>query len=261
MGRRLGQHFLFDPGILDRIVDAIDPELEDVVIEVGPGKGTLTKRLAPRVGAVVAIERDVRLANDLEREHISGVRVVAGDALDFDWPLAVPKEKLKDHFKVVGNIPYKITTPLIEKALTPPLPVNIVFLLQKEVGDRLQAAPGSSQYGGLTVGVNAVARVERLFSVKAGSFSPPPRVDSVVVKIVPLDSPLVSLEDRPDFRRFVTQVFSKRRKQMERCLRSALDISREEAGEILQKADVDPGVRPEVLLPQDFVRLFRSLPR
>jgi 16S rRNA (adenine1518-N6/adenine1519-N6)-dimethyltransferase len=271
VGRRLGQHFLNDPGILDRIVAALDPTPEDVVIEIGPGTGSLTRRLAPRVARVVAIEKDERLAQRLgewgkgngERGLPDSVRIVSGDALELDWgelvstptiphsPFPIPR------FKVVGNIPYQITSPLIEKALTPPLPAVIVMLVQKEVADRLRAEPGTAEYGALTVGVRGVASVERLFVVKAGAFSPPPKVDSAVVRIVPLGEPLVSEAERPGFRAFVSRLFGQRRKQMIRSLRDVAGLSRDQSAAVLAQAGVAESARVEVLGPGELVAVFR----
>lgn len=142
MPRRLGQHFLFDPSILDRIVDALEPASDDVVIEIGAGKGTLTRRLAPRVGWVIAVEKDARLAMELgagrgEQARVpDNVTVVEGDALELRWwdliqevPLPAPRSQLP--FKLVGNLPYSITTPLIAKTLEPPEPRLAVFLVQR----------------------------------------------------------------------------------------------------------------------------------
>ena len=183
MGARLGQHFLFDPAILGRIADAALVTPSDHVLEIGPGKGTLTRELARRAGRVTAIERDARLAAALAAALAgSNVTVVPGDALKVAWPTADV---------IAGNIPYQITSPLIARALEPPRPRHIVFLIQREVADRLAAAPGSDAYGALSAGVQLVASVERLFGVKAGAFRPPPRVESAVVRITPLAQPLV----------------------------------------------------------------------
>ena len=268
VGRRLGQHFLNDPGILDRIVDALEPTPDDVVIEIGPGKGSLTRRLAPRVARVVAIEKDERLAEELGTRNAergsddagSNVQVVTGDALDLDW-LGLVRSAFRvptSAFKVVGNIPYQITSPLIEKALTPPLPAVIVMLVQREVADRLAAAPGSDEYGGLTVGVQAVAAVERLFVVKAGAFAPPPKVDSAVVRFVPLAEPLVSEAERIGFRAFVTGLFSQRRKQMVRSLRAVAGLSKDGAAQVLAQTGIPGAARVEVLAPAQLVALFRA---
>jgi len=277
VGRRLGQHFLFDLGILDRIVEALEPKPDDCVIEIGPGKGTLTARIAARVERIVAIEKDEKLAGELgdrygergkgkgERDNPRGrVTVVAGDALRTDWhTLLEPTFPLSPFpfppFKVCGNIPYAITSPLIDKALIPPLPVRVVFLVQKEVADRLAAKPGSKSYGALTVGVRAVARVERLFVVRAGSFHPPPEVESAVVRLTPLDEPIVKPSEVAGFRSFVTKLFGQRRKQISRSLRSAVGLERADATSAAEAVGVDCTARVEVMSPETLVDLYREV--
>ncbi len=279
MGRRLGQHFLSDPTILDRIVDALSPALEDTVLEVGTGKGTLTRRLAPRAGRVVTIEKDRALARALRGERGKGkgatdgplpsnVRVVEGDALKLDWhqlltgaPFPVSPFPFPLSFKVIGNIPYYISSPLVEKALTPPPPEVVVFLVQREVADRLAAKPGGRVYGALSVGVQVAALVERLFVVPAGAFRPPPKVDSAVVRLVPRKQPLVEPEDHAEFRRLVTALFGQRRKQLSRIIRSVAGLEKQATMKLLERIGVDPAARPEVLSPQELVQLFHSLPR
>ena len=276
MGRRLGQHFLFDPGILDRIVEALEPNPQDRVIEIGPGKGTLTQRLAPRVGRLVAIEKDEELARAFRGEGRGApgpsqsadpgggaVQLVVGDALQVDWHGLVndpPPSALRPApFKITGNIPYAITSPLIGKALEPPLPTLVVFLVQKEVADRLAAGPGTKTYGALTVGVQAAATVERLFTVRAGAFRPAPDVDSAVVRLRPLGQPLVNADEVADFRRFVTQLFSQRRKQIVRSLRSVAALEKRQAESTIAAIGVNPADRVEVMSPQTLVALFREV--
>jgi len=262
VGRRLGQHFLDDPAILDRIVDALDPAPDDVVIEIGPGKGSLTRRLAPRVGNIIAIEKDEKLAEELRIADfgLRNVSIVEGDALELDWAAqsAIRNPQSAISFKVVGNIPYQITSPLIEKCLSLPAPTVVVMLVQKEVADRLVSTPGSKDYGGLTVGVQAVATVEKLFVVKAGAFKPPPKVDSAVVRIVPLAEPLVSGPERAGFRAFVTGLFSQRRKQLIRSLRDLAGLTREATAAVLQRLQIPETARVEVLSPSQLVALFRA---
>ncbi len=285
MGRRLGQHFLTDPAILDRIVAALDPCSQDLVIEVGPGRGSLTRRLAPRVGRVLAIERDEALAAALIGEQRAGsgeqvapvteegrraapplpdnVTVVAGDALQLDWasllrdPLAAPRSPHKS-FKVIGNIPYYVSSPLIEKALTPPRPSVTVFLLQREVAERVVALPGTRTYGALSVGVQSLAEVDKVLRVRPGSFHPPPSVESVAVRIRPRREALLQDEEQQPFRRFVTALFAHRRKQLGGTLRSVLNLSRQDSEEPLIGLGIDPTVRPEVLSPPTLVSLFRA---
>jgi 16S rRNA (adenine1518-N6/adenine1519-N6)-dimethyltransferase len=211
--RRLGQHFLTDPRLLDRIADALGAGPDDTVLEIGPGPGGLTAALAARAGRVIAIEKDRNLAPAL-RERLPAVTVVEADALEVSWhALAGPR------FLVAGNIPYNITSPLLDKALLPPRPDRIVFLVQKEVADRVTALAGESAYGALSAGVQAVARAERFFGVPAGAFRPRPRVDSAVLRLTPLAEPVVSDAELPAFRRLVVGLFGFRRKQLARGLR------------------------------------------
>jgi 16S rRNA (adenine1518-N6/adenine1519-N6)-dimethyltransferase len=270
VSRPLGQHFLSDPAILDRIVAALAPQPTDLVLEIGPGEGTLTRRLAPRVGHVVAIEKDRSLVAGLREADPplpENVRIVEGDALEVEWsglagppvrPSACPPVRL---LKITGNIPYYITSPLIEKALQPPLPAVIVYLVQREVADRVAAAPGGKTYGALTVGVQAVARAERLFVVRAGAFRPPPNVDSAVLRLTPLAAPLVRVEERAAFRAFVVGLFGQRRKQITGGLRVVTGRDRDEAIAFCTEAAIDPTARAETLAVPDFVRLFRAAVR
>lgn len=251
MGRRLGQHFLFDPGILRRIADAALIEPGDAVLEIGPGRGTLTAELAARAGSVTCIEADRALAARLaQAPPAPNVTVIAGDALKVPWPRSDV---------IAGNIPYQITSPLIEAALRPPLPRRVVFLVQREVAERLAAPPGSRAYGALTVGVQLRARVERLFPVRAGAFRPPPRVDSAVVRLTPLENLLFQAAEEPDVRRLVQIAFQRRRQQLRRTLREGLGLSADAAEGVLAGLGIDPGARAETLEPMAFVALARAL--
>src|SRR5262249_38252606 len=160
--------------------------------------------------------------------------VIVGDALLVDWSSLIGGGSTPS-FKVIGNIPYYITSPLIDKALTPPLPTKIVFLVQKEFADRLAAEPGSKVYGALTARGQAVANVDRLFPVRAGSFSPPPKVDSVVIRLTPRPDPLIDSARQPGLRAFLAAVFSQRRKQLGRSLRDVTGWSRDEVADRLRK--------------------------
>ncbi len=251
--RRLGQHFLTDPRLLSRIADALDPQPGDTVLEIGPGPGGLTAALSERAGRVVAIEKDRELVPRL-RERFAGATIVEADALDADWyALAGPR------FLVAGNIPYNITSPLIDKALEPPRPARIVFLVQREVADRVVAAPGGPTYGALSVGVQAVARAERLFTVPAGAFQPRPQVDSAVLRLTPLETPLISDAERQRFRRLVVGLFGFRRKQMIRGLRELTGWGVEAVEEVLRRTGIEPRARPETLPPAGFTALLRAL--
>ena len=216
-------------------MDALDPVPGELVLEIGPGQGTLTQELLGRGVKVIAIEKDGRLAKTLK---LANLQVIEGDALQVAWPRAN---------KIVGNIPYYITSPLIDKALTPPLPERIVFLVQDEVADRMAAPPGGKTYGALSVGVQAVAKVEKLFTVAPGSFQPAPKVRSALIRLTPLAQPLVMDVEVAPLRAFVTACFSKRRKQLKNVVP---DID-------LTAMGFDPTIRPERLPPEAFVRLLR----
>jgi 16S rRNA (adenine1518-N6/adenine1519-N6)-dimethyltransferase len=253
MGARLGQHFLFDPRLLERIAAATGAGPDDTVLEIGSGKGTLTRRLAARAGRVIAIEADRRLAADLSDTTAgSNVAVISGDALKVPWPTADI---------VCGNIPYQITSPLIERALTPPRPRTVVFLIQREVADRLAAAPGSDAYGALSAGVQLVARVERLFTVRAGAFRPPPRVESAVVRLTPLTGPRTpDPETERATRVLIRFAFQRRRQQLQRTLKERYGLSAVAVSNLLSSLGLKPEVRPEVLGPREFAMLARELP-
>jgi 16S rRNA (adenine1518-N6/adenine1519-N6)-dimethyltransferase len=260
--KRLGQHFLSDPAILGRIADALDASPGETVIEIGPGRGTLTEILLARGLKVIAVEKDRRLAAALGVRRAAGgadsLSVVQGDALRLDWhglvaDAAAPHAaRPTPHVKIIGNIPYYITSPLLEKALTPPLPERIVFLVQQEVADRIAAPPGSKTYGALSVGIQASCRVERLFTVAPGSFRPPPKVRSALLRLTPRAEPLVAPDEAAELRRFVTACFSRRRKQLHNAVPGA-------TADGLRALGFDPRVRPETLDPAAFVRLWRLL--
>ncbi len=252
MGARLGQHFLYDPGILRRIAAAAVASADDEVLEIGPGRGSLTRALAAVARRVTAIEADRRLAGALAEEFRGGpVTIVAGDALKVPWPAATV---------VCGNIPYQITSPLLERALRPPRPARIVFLVQAEVAERLAARPGTRAWGALSAGVRLVAAVERLFSVAPGAFRPPPRVRSALVRLVPLAEPLVASEAEERRTRALIQAgFQRRRQQLRRTLHEAWGIEHGEAERLLAGAGIDPAARIEVLEPARLVALARAL--
>jgi len=252
--KRFGQHFLHDPGILRRIAAAVEVEAGDTMLEIGPGHGGLTAELDRTGARLIAIEKDRDLVPAL-RARFPGVRIVEGDALDLDWHELVGS----DRARIVGNIPYNITSPLLEMALTPPRPVVVVFLVQKEVAERIAATAGNRSYGALSVGVQVVARVERLFTVPAGAFKPRPKVDSAVLRLSPLQEPLLGDAEIGAFRRFVVGLFGFRRKQLGRGLRELTGSPPATVVGWLAEAGVGETARPETLTPERFVRLFRII--
>ena len=255
--KRLGQHFLHHRAILERIADALDAPPGAPVLEVGPGHGALTRVLAERGTRVTAIEKDRELAALVEK-MLPQVRVIAGDALEVDWRAAAGADPDEAIF-VVGNIPYNITSPLLAKALAPPRPERIVFLVQEEVADRIGALPGGASYGALSVGIRSVARAEKLFRVPAGAFHPRPKVDSAVVRISPIREPLIGDQDLESFRRLVVGLFGFRRKQLGRGLREFTSWSPERVGTVLDRAGIPASVRPETVAPEGFAELYRVL--
>jgi 16S rRNA (adenine1518-N6/adenine1519-N6)-dimethyltransferase len=251
--RRLGQHFLADPRILARIADAVEAGPTDTVLEIGPGSGGLTGALVGRAGKVIAVEKDRELIPSL-RASVPAAEVIEADALALDWHALVPSD-----FLVAGNIPYNITSPLLDKALLPPRPRRIVFLVQKEVAARVTALQGTSEYGALSIGVQSVADAKRLFTVPAGAFQPRPKVDSAVLRLTPLEQPLVLDEERESFRAMVVGLFGFRRKQMVRGVRELTGWEPSRVSDRLNQAAVPETVRPEMLSPAEFVRLYRAL--
>jgi 16S rRNA (adenine1518-N6/adenine1519-N6)-dimethyltransferase len=253
--KKYGQHFLSDERILRGIVDALDPQPTDTVIEIGPGRGSLTDLLVERSKRLIGVELDRALAEQL-RERYRGrtdVEVLQGDVLETDL------HALAEDFLLVGNVPYYITTPIVFKALEPPIARRSVFLVQREVAERMASKEDTYAYGALSINVAVVAATEQVMSVPPSAFRPPPKVDSAVIRLTPLDKPLIGGESLAAFRTFVQAAFGLRRKQMQRVLRTVRGISPELSAAILAQAGIDASARPEVLSPGDFVRLFELL--
>ncbi|NUO39716.1 MAG: ribosomal RNA small subunit methyltransferase A [Gemmatimonadaceae bacterium] len=252
--KSLGQHFLTDRRILARIADALHLTGGETVLEIGPGRGALTDLLAERAGRLIAIEYDRALAELLRQRYARRNNVLVAEADVLTVSLG---ELAAGPYVLVGNVPYYITTPILFHALTPPRAERAVYLVQREVADRLGAAAGTKEYGGLTVNVAAVARAETLFRVPAGAFSPPPKVESAVVRITPLATPLVTPDEERPLRTLVQNAFGMRRKQMRRVVRSLYALDAPAANAMLAAAQIDPEVRPETLSPEQFVGLLR----
>ncbi len=259
--KQLGQHFLTDRSLLARIADATGATAGDVVLEIGPGQGALTEALLDTGAMVVAIERDDRLTAALTRRFAGkNFALIAGDALEFSWAeLVAPWTARGMPWRVAGNIPYYITSPLLDRALSPPLPLSVTFLVQKEVADRVVAPAGHDDYGALSIGIQAVAVPTREFLIPAGAFHPPPRVDSAVLHLVPRSDPLVEPTRIAALRQLVTSLFSYRRKQMHRAVREALGVDALIATALLSAAGIEAAARPEVVPVDGFIRLLDAV--
>ena len=255
--KRLGQHFLTDPRLLARIADAVGATRDDTVLEIGPGRGALTAALLERAGRVVAIELDRELAPLLRERWRDEPRftLVEGDVLAQDLGALAGGPYL-----LAGNVPYNITTPILFHAMRRPRPARAVYLVQREVADRIVAAPGSEAYGALSVNVQALARAEFLFGVPARAFTPPPKVESAVVRITPRPDPVVAADEEEPYRLLVQGAFGMRRKQLRRVLRTLWSLDAAGADAVLARAGLDGDARPEVLGAGDFARLLRARP-
>lgn len=258
--KSLGQNFLIDPNIQRKIVEALGAGPEDEVLEIGPGRGALTDHLAGAVRRLVLVELDDVLAERLAKrfEGDPSVTLVHGDILDVD-----PAKHLEDPAgaRVVGNIPYNITTPIIFHLLDRPRPRSILLMVQDEVADRLVADVGTRAYGALTVGVRAVADVEKLFRVKRGSFRPVPGVDSAVVRITPSRPEPMDAAAEAALRTLVRACFQWRRKQLGKILRDHpdLDVEPAEVEGILEEIGATLKQRPERVAPEQFRVLAQRL--
>lgn len=252
--KSLGQHFLSDPRILARIADALVLAPTDTVIEIGAGRGALTAVLRERAARVIAIEVDRALAALLRGRFAPDSRISVLEADVLDVPLG---EIAGGPYALIGNVPYYITTPILFHALQAPRPERAVFLVQREVADRMAAAPGSRDYGALSVNLQALAAVEKMFTVPAGAFQPPPAVESAVVRVTPRPNPAIAPAEEAPYRSLVQASFGLRRKQMRRVIRTVLDVDAPRAEELLRASDIAPDARPESLTPDQFAALLR----
>ncbi len=257
--KSLGQNFLIDANIQRMIVDALEPTMDDEVMEIGPGQGALTRHLAGRVGRLILVELDDTLAARLQAEFAEtpSVEVIHRDVM------RVPLEEVSAdpaRLKVIGNIPYNITTPILFGLLERrPRPREIVLMVQKEVAERIVAPHGSKTYGALAVGVRSVADVERVMNVGRTSFRPMPDVESAVIRVVPHDPPRISPEDEASLRTLTRFAFGQRRKQFQRILRDAYGLTVEQVEAVGREADMDLQARPESFPPERFIDLARAL--
>lgn len=248
---RFGQHFLSDASVLHDIVMVIAPQMSDHMVEIGPGRGALTEYVVGTVGRLDLIEIDRDLVELLSARYSnnSDISIHNADILQFDWESIGSLEK---PLRVVGNLPYNISTPLLFSLFEQLDYINdMIFLLQKEVVERLSAAVGTRQYGRLSVMAQYYCRAEYLLSVPPSAFSPPPKVDSAVVRLVPRsDRPV--LNDMAHFSMIVREAFNYRRKTIANALKHVVDPS------IWSTIDINPNARPQELSVEDFILLSNN---
>jgi 16S rRNA (adenine1518-N6/adenine1519-N6)-dimethyltransferase len=246
--KRFGQNFLTDPFLVQRIINTINPVAGELILEIGPGQAAISRPLAQSAAELHLLEIDRDLAARLQTlfNPNGRVRVHTGDALSVDFSEIVNRKP----FRLVGNLPYNISTPLLFHVLQwNELIIDMHFMLQQEVVRRMAAVPGSKAWGRLSVMCQYYCEVTPLFSVPPEAFTPAPRVQSMFVKLVPHDQPPVMIKDMAMFERLVSQAFSMRRKTLRNSLRGMLDA------DMIESAGIDPGLRPEQLGLAQFAAL------
>ena len=248
--KRFGQHFLHDPGIIDRLVRTVAPMAGQKLVEIGPGRGALTYPLLEQVAHLDVVELDRDLIH-LLREAVPEERLTIhqADALRFDFRPLAGDLKLR----VVGNLPSNISTPLIFHLLEQAEVIgDMTFMLQKEVVDRLTAAPGTGDYGRLSVMVQYHCQADYLFFVPPGAFQPPPKVDSAVVRLTPHATAPWPARDPVYLGKLVNQAFTQRRKAVRNALKTLVEP------DIFDALGIDPGLRPDHLSVADYVALANA---
>jgi 16S rRNA (adenine1518-N6/adenine1519-N6)-dimethyltransferase len=257
--RALGQHFLRDRSVADRIVELVAPSARDLIVEIGPGRGALTEALAARGGRLLALEIDAALAETL-RERFGASRWVEirqADARQFDYAgLRALAPDPAGRVLVVGNLPYSVGKPILA-ALVEAAPAidEMALMLQKEVAERVAAEPGGKTYGALSVLTQVACAVRLAFTVPPGAFSPPPQVESAVVHLRSHREPPVPVADPARFATVVRAAFGQRRKSLANSLAAGLGLGSERARRLIEAASIDPGRRAETLSLAEFARL------
>lgn len=258
--KQFGQNFISDDHLLAKIVEAAEITPEDVVIEIGPGAATLTAALAEKAAQVIAIEIDKDLFPIIERRMAgySNFELVAGDAMKVDFDALAAKYGAK-RYKVVANLPYYITTPIVMRFLEEGFRVSeMVIMVQQEVADRFLANPGTKAYGAITAAINYYGSVSRAFNVPRTMFTPRPEVDSSIVKIKCYENKPFEADDEKLLRRVIKAAFGQRRKTLNNALK-ALNLPKNELDKALQRAGIDAARRGETLSVEEFVRLSNAI--
>ena len=246
-----GQNFIIDNNIAKNIVDAAGITAGDKVLEIGPGKGALTSLISGKAKEFKAVEVDTKLFDNLQKRFsgAADTEIILSDFLKYPFSLE------RGPLKIVSNLPYNVSTAIIEKILPEKNWDTAVLMVQKEVGERLTASPGNKQYGALTIICGHYAKFEKLFPVGPGCFFPKPKVDSVGLKVVNLFAETLE----PEFVGFIRASFSQRRKTILNCVSQALDIPKNDALKAVQLSNISPMLRPEKLSFEQFKTLYKNL--
>jgi 16S rRNA (adenine1518-N6/adenine1519-N6)-dimethyltransferase len=257
--KRFGQHFL-EPVWVAKVIDAIHPAGDATFLEIGPGRGALTRPLAERAGRVIAVEIDRDLAAALAAENIPNLRVIQSDFLELGLETALKDER--QPLRVAGNLPYNVSSPILFRLLKAAnggrFFSDAALMLQKEVAERLAAKPGGKPYGALAIQVALTADVDYLLTLPPGAFRPPPKVTSAVVRLR-FRPPALDVGDLEVFERIVRGIFLQRRKTVANALRPVADSLGHPANQLLERAGVDGKLRPEALTLGDIARLSRAV--
>ena len=258
--RSLGQNFLIDANLQRKIVASVHAGPEDEILEIGPGRGALTRHLIGAPKRLVLVELDDHLTQALQASYGSrpDTDVIHADFLKLELRRVVENVQA---LKVVGNIPYNVTAPIVFKLLERPRPAEIVIMVQREVALRMVGAAGTSAYGALSIGIQSVAQVERLFDVPRSAFRPVPRVESSVVRIVPFQPPRASAAHERDIRTLTRAAFGRRRKQFQKILRThpAYGLSTAQVSALEAETGLQLTGRPETFSPDEFSLLAARL--
>ena len=252
--KRFGQNFLHDQNVIQRIVNAIDPRQGERIVEIGPGQGALTKEVLSLSGKMDAVELDRDLLEPLQETcaPLGQLTVHAADALKFNFCTLVDNDDQK--LRIIGNLPYNISTPLLFHLMEQRHCIkDMHFMLQKEVVERITAEPGNGQYGRLSIMLQYYCQAEQLFNVPPGAFFPPPKVDSAVFRLTPHKVTPFPAKDEALLSKVVSRSFAQRRKTIRNNLKGLIDEP------VLVKLGIDPGLRPERLILEQFVKLANWL--
>jgi len=256
---RYGQHFLVNPGAINQIIGALDLMSTDRVLEIGPGRGALTSKLVESVGFLALVEIDKGLFENLSTRYSSAenVAIFNNDILKFDLRLLSALGHSGVRYKVVGNLPYNITSPILRRLTNWDEWTLACFMVQKEVGDRLCAKVGTGEYGALTVGMNLTCEMEKIFDLTENSFRPQPKVQSSVVRFKRRPVPLTS--DVKGTQRVIQAAFQQRRKTILNSLTHGLNLEKEKVCSVVNRVGLSEKIRPERISVDQFVELSKGL--